>query len=86
MFERKGRDQAQADGQADASLNLIKRPRPNLTLVIMFAGYRDEYLKTYSITYDAQRRVEERRLSNPLIQKTQKSQTQQPTPRDRIFE
>ena len=86
MLERKGRDQGRADGRADAALNLVKRPRPDLALAVMFAGYGDAYLKTYGAAYGAQRRVEEQQKSNQLVRKVPKPQMAKSTPRDRIFE
>ncbi len=86
MLEHKGRDQGLADGRADGALNLPKRPRPDLALAIMFAGYRDTYLKNYGPAYVAQRQIEERLVSEQLKAKPIRSTVQKTTLRDRMFE
>ena len=86
MFEGKGRDQGDADGRADALLNLARRPRPDLILAILFTGYRDAYLKNYRITYDAARRAGEYQRSDQLRKQVRTAQTNHTTLQDRIFE
>ena len=53
MLEQAGQKQGDFDGHADAMSGKKARPRPDLTLSVMFKGYRDSYLTAYRNAYRA---------------------------------
>ena len=88
MFEQRGREAGQRDGQADAALGLTARPRPDLVMAVTFTGYRDGYLKAYADAHRARRWQEERRRAEEMsrIAKPAELRTRSPSVVDRAFD
>ena len=64
MFERRGREDGGRDGFVDAGLRMPPRPRPNLALAVIAAGYRDSYLSAYRDAHQTRTWQEDRRRAD----------------------
>jgi len=85
MFEGLGQKDGIVDGRADAMLNRPERAKPNLTMAVISAGYRDAYIAAYHSGYRIQR-VREDRSAVEKLNKQVLSKKLNPGKTDQLFE